>query len=110
MDAAAAHPELSVEGDDGVEDDHEERPPEVGVVPHHVPLEAGLGQRQQHAAQLVEDVAHVYVQLLPADRAATPDEGHSHSTKARHPPTVHNGASAKFHTELSRNENLKRWS
>lgn len=60
-----AHPELSIDGDHGEEQHHGQRAPEVGVVPHHLAVEAQRGHGHQHAAHLVEDVLQVDVQLLP---------------------------------------------
>ena len=60
-----AYPELSIDGDHGEEQHHGQRAPEVWVVSHHLPVETQGGHGHQHAADLVEDVLQVDVQLLP---------------------------------------------
>ena len=60
-----SHPKLAVDWHHGEEEDHKQRPPEVGVVSQHLALEAQEGTWEHHTTHLVVDVLQINVKLFP---------------------------------------------
>ena len=60
------HPELPIQGDEGVQQNDDEGTPEIRRLAQNVSVETQLWQWEQDATHLVVNVFQVNVQLLPS--------------------------------------------